>query len=79
MAQISIESIRKITKQRNSVHEKVDSTYTVFEEDGKKYVQFDTYGRIGRENPEKLSQTFQLDRESARYIVKLLIDEFDLL
>ena len=79
MAQISIESIRKITKQRNSVHEKVDSTYTVFEEDGKKYVQFDTYGRIGCENPEKLSQTFQLDRESARYIVKLLIDEFDLL
>lgn len=79
MAQISIESIRKITKQRNSVHEKVDSTYTVFEENGKKYVQFDTYGRIGRENPEKLSQTFQLDHESARYIVKLLIEEFDLL
>ena len=47
--------------------------------DGNKYVQFDTYGRIGRENPEKISQSFQLDRESARYIVKLLINEFELI
>lgn len=79
MAQISLESIQKIEKHRNTVHEKVDTTYTAFELDGKKYVQFDTYGRIGRENPEKISQSFQLDEESARYLVKLLISEFDLL
>ena len=79
MAQISLDSIQRIDKQRNTIHEKVDTTYTVFEMDGNKYVQFDTYGRIGRENPEKISQSFQLDRESARYIVKLLINEFELL
>lgn len=79
MAQISLESIQKIEKQRNTIHEKVDTTYTVFEMEGHKYVQFDTYGRMGRENPEKISQSFQLDKESARYIVKLLINEFDLL
>lgn len=79
MAQISLESIQKIDKQRNTIHEKVDTTYTVFEMDGNKYVQFDTYGRIGCENPEKISQSFQMDRESARYIVKLLIDEFELI
>ena len=79
MAQISLESIQKIEKQRNAIHEKVDTTYTVFEMEGHKYVQFDTYGRMGRENPEKISQSFQLDKESARYIVKLLINEFDLL
>ena len=79
MAQISLESIRKIDKQRNNIHEKVDTTYTVFEDNGNKYVQFDTYGRIGRAYPEKISQSFQMDKESARYIVKLLIEEFDLL
>ena len=79
MAQISLDSIKRIDKQRNTMHEKVDTTYTVFELDGEKYVQFDTYGRIGRENPEKISQSFQLDRAAARYLVKLLISEFDLL
>lgn len=79
MAQISLDSIRKIEKQRNSIHEKVETTYTTFKNSGNKYVQIDTYGRIGRENPEKLSQSFQFDRETARFLVKLLISEFDLI
>ena len=76
MAQISLESIKKIEKNRNTVHEKVHTTYTVFEMDGKKYVQFDTYGRIDRENPEKISQSIQLDKETASFVVKLLVNEF---
>ena len=76
MAQISLESIKKIEKNRNTVHEKVYTTYTVFEMDGKKYVQFDTYGRIDRENPEKISQSIQLDKETALFVVKLLVNEF---
>lgn len=76
MAQISLESIKKIEKNRNTVHEKVHTTYTVFEMDGKKYVQFDTYGRIDRENPEKISQSIQLDKETALFVVKLLVNEF---
>ena len=79
MAQISLDRLERIEKQRNTVHEKVYTTYTVFEKDGKKFVQFDTYGRTGRENPEKISQSFQLDRESADYVVRLLIKEFNLL
>lgn len=78
MAQMSLESIKKIEKQRNSIHEKVDTTYTVFELDGQKYVQFDTYGRLGRENPEKISQSFQIDKDTARHMVALLSDEFGL-
>ena len=31
MAQISLESIKKIEKYRNTVHEKVHTTYTTFE------------------------------------------------
>lgn len=78
MAQISIESIKRIEKERNSVHDKVSATYTVFEQDGAKYVHLDTYGRIGRENPEKISQSIQVDKETAELIVALLIKEFEL-
>ena len=78
MAQISLESIKKIEKYRNTVHEKVHTTYTTFEMDGEKYVQIDTYGRIDRENPEKISQSFQFGRATAEFLVKLLSEEFDL-
>ena len=49
-----------------------------FEADGEKYVQIDTYGRIGRENPEKISQSFQFDRATAEFLVNLLREEFGL-
>ena len=78
MAQISLESIKKIEKYRNTVHEKVHTTSTTFEMNGEKYVQIDTYGRIDRENPEKISQSFQFDRATAEFLVKLLSEEFDL-
>ena len=79
MAQISLGSIERIEKTRNHLHEKVHTTYTVFEKGGKKYVQFDTYGKDGRDNPEKVSQSIQLDDATARFLIKLLIKEFDLL
>ena len=79
MAQISLESIERIEKTRNMLHEKVHTTYTVFEKDGHKYLQFDTYGKDDRDNPEKISQSLQLDEETARFLVRLLIKEFDLL
>lgn len=78
MAQISLESIEKIDKYRNTIHDKVHTTYTVFELDGRKFVQLDTYGRIDREHPEKISQSIQLDREAAQYLVNVLCEEFSL-
>lgn len=75
MAQISLDSIKRIEKYRNTIHDKV---YTTFEADGEKYVQIDTYGRIGRENPEKISQSFQFDRATAEFLVNLLREEFRL-
>lgn len=77
MAQIDIETIRRIDKERNSLHEKVVTTYTSFEQDGKKYFQLDTYGRANREMPEKISQSIQFDEESARLLVNLLVEEFN--
>ena len=79
MAQISINSIERIEKTRNTLHEKVHSTYTVFEKDGRKYVQLDTYGKDDRDNPEKISQSLQFDEESARFFVKLLIEAYNMI
>lgn len=78
MAQMDIENIKRIEKNRNTIHDKVYTTYTIFESAGEKYIQFDTYGRIDRENPEKISQSIQLDRETAQYVVNLLTREFGL-
>lgn len=78
MAQINLNSIQRIEKSRNIVHEKVHATYTVFQADGEKYVQLDTYGRIGRENPEKISQSIQLDSETARFLIEILRHEFNI-
>jgi len=77
MARIEMETIKRIDKERNTVHSKVDTTYTTFEQEGKKYVQIDTYGRAGRDIPGKISQSIQLDKESAAFLVKLLVEEFD--
>ena len=77
MAQISLDSIKKIEKYRNTIHEKVHATYTTFELNGEKYVQIDTYGRIGRENPEKISHSFQFDKATAQFLISLLREEFD--
>lgn len=78
MAQIDLDTIRRIEKERNYVHEKVFTTYSAFDFAGEKYVQLDTYGRSNRELLGKSSQSIQLDKESAKFLVKLLVNEFDL-
>ena len=78
MAQINLSRIKKFEKNRNMIHEKVFSTYTIFEDSGEKYIQIDTYGRNEREMPEKISQSLQFDRETAKFFVNLLVKEFKL-
>ena len=78
MARINWQKIKRVEKQRNTIHDPVYATYTVFESDGSKYLQIDTYGRIERENPEKISQSFQLSHDDAKQLVKLLRDELSL-
>lgn len=76
MAKIKIDSFERIEKNRNMIHEAVDSTYTVFEQGGERYLQIDTYGKSGRENPDKISQSFQVDKETAQMLVELFQKEF---
>ena len=77
MAQIDIETIEKLHKDRNTVHEKVYATYSTFDNYGKHYVQIDTYGRSDRAQPGKISQSIQLDEKSAKYLFDLLKKEYN--
>ena len=77
MAQIDITTIEKLHKDRNTVHEKVYATYSTFNSCGKHYVQIDTYGRGDREQPDKISQSIQLDENSAKYLFDLLKKEYN--
>lgn len=77
MAQIDINNLQKVSKERNTIHDQVYATYTVFDSNGEKFFQIDTYGKARRMNPEKISQSLQINGESALQLVNLLIKEFD--
>ena len=78
MARIDLQKIKKMDKNRNTIHEEVTATFTFFEMEGEKYFQIDTYGKGDREMPEKVSQVLQFDKQTAKYFVNLLIKEFSL-
>lgn len=77
MAQIDINNLQKVNKERNTIHDQVYATYTVFDSNGEKFFQIDTYGKAKRMNPEKISQSLQINGKSALQLVNLLIKEFD--
>jgi len=64
--------------ERNSIHDENRATYTVFERDGRMFIQIDTYGRDERQIPGKKSQTVQLDRTGAQALYTILKREFHL-
>lgn len=78
MAQIDIRTVEKLDKDRVMVHDKVYTTYSVFDKDGKHYVQIDTYGHSNRAIPGKISQSIQLDKDTAQFVCDLLKKEFEL-
>lgn len=72
MARIEESRFKKIDKERNSVHQTVQATYSIFEKDGIRYFQIDTYGKDDREMPEKISQSIQMDEKMVDKLIKLL-------
>lgn len=78
MAQIDIEKFRRIEEERNTIHTKVSATYTVFNAYGEKFFKIDTYGNSNRDMPEKISQSLQLDRKTAKHLLNLIKNTFDL-
>ncbi|WP_144031451.1 methionyl-tRNA formyltransferase [Bradyrhizobium cosmicum] len=64
--------------ERNSIHDEIEARYSIFERDGRSFLQIDTYGRESREMPEKKSQSIQLDRGSGLELLKILKQAFHL-
>lgn len=76
MALLQLKSFNRIEKSRNMIHSPVNAAYTVFSEDGQTYFQIDTYGTAERVMPEKVSQSIQLDKEMAVFLISMLQKEF---
>jgi hypothetical protein len=73
--------IRRFTHQhreRVSLHDEIDATYSSFERDGRILLQIDTYGRNTRQVPGKVSQTIQLDQQGALALYGIIKREFHL-
>ena len=71
-----IKAFEEKRRDRQSIHDAIDATYSVFERDGVRFVQIDTYGRAEREVPGKVSQSLQFDEQSARALFDILRDAF---
>jgi hypothetical protein len=56
---------------------KLVARFIVDVQDGQKILQVNTYGSDDRQIPDKLSQTFQLNEESAKQLWKILGTEFN--
>lgn len=78
MALLHTEQFDKGEKTRNTVHKPTAATFTVFENEGQKYFQIDTYGTAERAMPEKVSQSIQLDKSMAKVLAEILRREFSL-
>jgi hypothetical protein len=78
MAQINEDKFVKKERERYTIHDKIDSTYSIFNKDGEKYFQIDMYGRSSREMPGKISQSIQFDKVIAKKIVEILKKEYNL-
>lgn len=62
--------------ERYSIHDGIDAQYAAFERDGRFLLQIDTYGRNTREIPGKVSQSIQLDRNSAMALYEIIKNTF---
>jgi hypothetical protein len=67
-----IRTFTRKDRERASLHDEIEATYTTFERDGRMLFQIDTYGRKSRQVPGKQSQTLQLDEQAARELVNIL-------
>lgn len=62
--------LRNVTRQ--SPHKPIQGDYFVFEGNGLKYLQINTYGSDGRQIPGKTSQTIQFSEESIKQLKEII-------
>ena len=60
------------------MHGKVDATYSEFINEGEVFFQIDIYGSANRDLKGKVSQSIQIDRETAIELIQLLKNTFQI-
>jgi thymidylate kinase len=77
MALVREYSLKKLEKNRNSVHEEVEATYSIFKDkNNEKYFTINTYGSSERKVKGVPSQSLQLDRNAAKKLIEILSKEY---
>jgi len=71
-----VTDIRHATKERHSVHDRVECSYSTFLISGRAYLQLDTYGSKNRKLRGKTSQSIQFDAQSAKQLKELIVQTF---
>jgi hypothetical protein len=71
-----IKRFTRAGKTIGRVHGGVECGYAIFDADGERYLQLDTYGSAAREIPGKTSQSIQLDSDSAAELKRLIARAF---
>ncbi len=72
--------IRNLSKiSRNSrLQSEAEATYNVVVQNGKKYIQINTYGSKERVHTNSVSQTLQLDEQTAKQLLEIIKSEYSL-
>jgi hypothetical protein len=71
-----IKHFDSVPSDSQRVHGPVTCGYRTFTADGRRILQLDTYGSADRMIPGKISQSLQLDADSARELLKIIEGAF---
>jgi hypothetical protein len=71
-----IREFRQVSSDKHSAHKPVSCGWRAFDSGGVTFLQFDTYGSESRQILGKVSQSFQVDRQGATMLLKLIRDTF---
>ncbi|MFQ6145049.1 hypothetical protein ACLMNJ_18540 [Streptomyces seoulensis] len=71
-----IKEFQTVTSDTQRLHGPVTCGYRTFTVDGQRVLQLDTYGSTERQILNKISQSVQLDVDSARELLKIIEESF---
>jgi hypothetical protein len=72
-----VRELKELKLERDAPHDEVDCTYSIILGDqGKRYLQIDTYGSKRRQMPGKKSQSLRLSPEAIQQLRRVLADHF---
>ena len=73
-----IASFHKVAKDRTGLHEPTEAQYLAFDTAAGRILQIDTIGSRQRKEVGKMSQSIQLDRQTAGELLAILRETFEL-